>query len=339
MRLAAVCLLLCCWPLPLRAQPAPTHTVHVTSPDAALTEAIVRAVRRYLHPPNRVQAATSQPAVLDQETTLVLLSLTPFSTEDPPRRFRVTATQGPLLRIDRSLDVQESPSRVDLAETVAIGFPEMLLRLAEQARPQLPAQPVPLPLVPNRLPRTPRSTVPPSPGAPRPIQLALTDSRTKNPVGRTEAAPEVAQPPPAPPTLAAPVSHAPSPVPSAPKLPPAPSPPPPVDAPRTPHRTAAAALLASGSATLLAGLATGVLSLRIASQVSHPTSPRFPAELDARGRALGTAAIVLDSVGAAAVVGGIAVLAIAAKRRSPAITVQPLITQGHVGLLVQGVLR
>ena len=104
---------------------------------------------------------------------------------------------------------------------------------------------------------------------------------------------------------AEPLATPPQPPPLPPPLPPLETFQPPV--PLRPQRPAGAiGLLSGGGAVLLAGVSTGIAALVIAQQVSHPTQMMFDRALDQTGKALGTATIVLDVVGASAIlVGGI----------------------------------
>ena len=137
---------------------------------------------------------------------------------------------------------------------------------------------------------------------------------------------------------AEPLATPPQPPPLPPPLPPLETFQPPV--PLRPQRPAGAiGLLSGGGAVLLAGVSTGIAALVIAQQVSHPTQMMFDRALDQTGKALGTATIVLDVVGASAIlVGGIWMYAKnhRGKPATPTLTLAPAVGPDKQGLVMEG---
>jgi hypothetical protein len=264
---------------------------------------------------------------------------------------------------------------IGLPDMLARLAEQPVLPAPHPALPPHPATPVPRAPIPSRvalasaarLPSDPR--LPPLRGEPAPMpERALEPHRDAPP-----PAPAPVPAPPAPPTPPAPLAPA-SPKPAAPstlpaplasaspkparpsqevapavraaKEAPSPDPPPaspvvPSHTPRLgdePHRRSpppAIGLAAGGGALLLAGIGTGVAAMVTAQQVDTPPQMHFDRDLDNRGKALGTATLVLDSVGAVALVGGSAWLlanALKSRRSAPRVMAVPV----GQGLVVGG---
>lgn len=302
--------------LALTSTPRLLHdSLAVVTDDRELGEEIARAARRYMRGTVQTRAVQQAPTP-EPGAALRVRQEAALSTG---QRWTLTLSSGPARVIRRTLDLHEVPSRFDLAEAVAIGLPDMLARLDEQvtvasaptsprpaaaapviqtARPVVAmvsrtistARTLPLPAVASPARKT-ETSIQPEPAAPSNSNTPLKEA--------------VAEPPtPAPPST----------VPIEKKLEPAkvytvytsksPANPGPIEAPPTPLPSAAVGLVAGGAVVLLAGLGTGAAAMLTARQVDTPMQMRFDPDLDRRGKALDTAAIVLDCVGAAALAGG-----------------------------------
>lgn len=199
------------------------------------------------------------------------------------------------------------PARPGLALVGAGGSPGVPRRPVSRvpSSPGMPLGALPERDLSRRLPpesSTPSAeppTAPTSSAVASPPPLAASEAKPSAPPEATGPAPVPAPTPPAerPATTEQPVVTAPAaarPQPPAPVLSPPPS--------RTP--AGAIVLTISGAVGLFAGIATGSAALLAARQVDSPIGGRFDVELDRRGRALDTAAIVLDSVGGAVLLAG-----------------------------------
>lgn len=295
------------------ATPPPllAESLQVEAEDPALGELIVRAARRYLHGTVDVAAPTaiSEPA----SRWPPRLSVRQEPGEPKGQRWLLVLSSGPQQKVRRLLLLGEVPSSFDLAEAVAIDLPVMLATLEAQAPDGTPRADLPMPQV-SPPPRIALAGVP----RPLPASRALVPPREE-----VQAA-----------AVRAPRSQETSPTPiradgqdSAPAQVPKPQPPGPAPEKRTgevtpkktvlaaPEKTAVVAptsqapapaigLVSFGTVALLTGAATGIAALVTAQQIDSPTSMRFDAALDRRGKALDTASIVLDCAGAASLLGG-----------------------------------
>lgn len=327
------------------------ESLKVVSHEPALGEEIARAARRYLHRPTQVRTDAEGDPLADSAGTVRLVVQTD-SASGGGFRCRLSLSQG-TAQVNRSLLLRESPSRFDLAEAIAIELPALLAQLAEQsaARNPPPALLQP-PAVAMRRPLT----------APQKV-LAM---RSVPPKAETAAhSPVVAepesQPSPLPPTLPEPAQPTPQPSslpaetqaktaspavleptkeplvqPTAPQVALAPS----LEPPRRKRPIGGIGLLVSGSALVVAGVGLGIETLLIAKQVSLPQSDgRFDKQLDQQGKALGTATIVLDSVGGAALLAGSIWLYVHSQRAGKAaastkrVALLPVVQRGAAGLV------
>lgn len=331
--------------LALASSPRLLHdSLAVVADDRELGEEIARAARRYMR--GTVQTrATQDTANVEPGAALRVRQEAGHTTG---QRWMLTLSAGSTRVIRRTLELHEVPSRFDLAEAVAIGLPDMMARLDEQV-PIAPAPPVPLaprPLVAMAARTVPlvRTLTPPIAASPRRQEAPAASEPAAT--SQAAAAKEAATPsPPPPPPVAIPD---PTPVPvekkaeppkvytvSTLKPPPAPSPPALTDQPPAPLPSGAVGLVASGAVVLLAGLGTGAAAMLTARQVDTPTQMRFDPDLDRRGKALDTASIVLDCVGAAALVGGGAWLIarkVKASRGAPKVSLLP----SGTGVILRG---
>ena len=174
------------------------------------------------------------------------------------------------------------------------------------------------------------------PEAPRPVPVGPQAEAAAAPETQRQAAPKEDQRP-TPQVAKSPPAEA--------LTPPPPPPLPPLEpfqAPvplRTQRPAGAMGLLIGGGSLLLAGVGTGSATLVIAERVSRPPDQKFDRPLDQTGKALGTATIVLDAVGATALlVGGIWMYAKnhRGKQPAPALTLAPALGPGQTGLVLGG---
>lgn len=188
-------------------------------------------------------------------------------------------------------------------------------QVAAATRPPVPAQAARE--APALAPESPRAEAasPPAQSPPAPME----DKRPQPHVAQSQPT-EVLTPPPPPPLQPLPTFAAPVPL-------------------RTQRPAGSIGLLASGGALLLTGVGTGIATLVIAQKVSRPPEMKFDRALDQTGKALGTATIVLDAVGASALlVGGIWMYAKSHRTRpvATALSLVPAVSQGQQGLVLQG---
>lgn len=333
--------------LALASSPRLLHdSLAVVADDRELGEEIARAARRYMRGTVQTRAA-QEPQIKEPGAALRVRQEAGLTTG---QRWTLTLSSGSTRVIRRTLELREVPSRFDLAEAVAIGLPDMLARLDEQVT-AAPAQPAPR-----------SGAAAPAIQTPRPM-IAMA-ARTL-PAVRTLPQPPIAPSPRKPETEIRPEPAAASNTSAPPKEavtpPPSPAPPPPVlvekkveppkvytvytqkptlergpiESPPAPLPSAAVGLVAGGAVVLLAGLGTGAAAMMTARQIDTPMQMRFDPELDRRGKALDTAAIVLDCVGAAALVGGGAWLIarrVKGARKAPQVSLLP----SGTGVILRG---
>lgn len=190
-------------------------------------------------------------------------------------------------------------------------------QVAAATRPPVPDQAAREAPAPALAPESPRAEAasPPAQSPPAPME----DKRPQPHVAQSQPT-EVLTPPPPPPLQPLPTFAAPVPL-------------------RTQRPAGSIGLLASGGALLLTGVGTGIATLVIAQKVSRPPEMKFDRALDQTGKALGTATIVLDAVGASALlVGGIWMYAKSHRTRpaATALSLVPAVSQGQQGLVLQG---
>ena len=337
--------------------------LHVVASEPALGDEIARAARRYLPRQTHIWSGAVPSPEVSEPYVELLVQGDPQAAQG--LRWTIQVSLGPTAKLVRVLELREPPTRFDLAEAVAIELPELLTKLAEDRAAESAPAPVaskPAPVVSKPAPLRPAlaKVEPPAqrpvpvgqlevrqvevrqvadhqvPEAPRPVPVGPQAEAAAAPETQRQAAPKEDQRP-TPQVAKSPPAEA--------LTPPPPPPLPPLEpfqAPvplRTQRPAGAMGLLIGGGSLLLAGVGTGIATLVIAERVSRPPDQKFDRPLDQTGKALGTATIVLDAVGATALlVGGIWMYAKnhRGKQPAPALTLAPALGPGQTGLVLGG---
>jgi hypothetical protein len=346
------------------AAPTQIDALHVVASEPALGDEIARAARRYLPRQTQVFSGAAQSPEAAEQPVQLIVQGDPQATRG--LRWTLQVSMGPTAKLVRVLELKEPPTRFDLAEAVAIELPELLTKLAEesaaQSQPLTPPSKLPPlrtstaksePVVKRSAPPTADRPLPPSPAkepskaplAPEPVPAPKVQAAPSEPVqDPSDGKPAESAPAPKADAPTAPADARASAATETASVPPPPPPPlPPLATFKPPtslraQRPAGAiGLLSSGGAVLLSGVGTGVAALVIAQQVSHPAQMKFDRALDQTGKALGTATIVLDTVGASAIlIGGIWMYAKNHRSKPTALTLSPVIGPSQQGLVMEG---